>query len=81
MQAETLLNALAYTQAEMQPEKFGETLADLKGIAYTIRYLKANTLVDALSYVQAKALVDTLAQMVAELEPNTLGATFCPLDP
>ena len=25
------------TQAEMQPEKFGETVADLKGIAYTIR--------------------------------------------
>ena len=37
MQAEALLNALAYTQAEMQPEKFGETLADLKGIAYTIQ--------------------------------------------
>ena len=37
MQAEALLNALAYIQAEMKPEKFGETVADLKGIAYTIR--------------------------------------------
>ena len=37
MQAEALLNALAYTQAEMQPEKFGETVGDFKGIAYTIR--------------------------------------------
>ena len=25
------------TQAEMQPEKFGETVADLKDIGYTIR--------------------------------------------
>ena len=48
MQAEALLNALANTQAEMPPEKFGETVADFKGIAYTIRELKANTLVDAL---------------------------------
>ena len=37
VEAEALLNALAYTQAEMKPEKFGETVADLKGIAYTIR--------------------------------------------
>ena len=37
MQAKALVNALAYTQAEMQPEKFGETVADLKGMAYTIR--------------------------------------------
>ena len=37
VQAEAVLNMLAYTQAEMQPEKFGETVADLKGIAYTIR--------------------------------------------
>ena len=81
MQAEALLNALAYTQAEMQPEKFGETLADLKGIAFTILKLKTNKLVDALGDVQAKALVDTLAQMVAELEANTLGAKFCPLHP
>ena len=42
---------LAYTQAEVQPEKFGETVADLKGIAYTMRQLKANTLVDALGDV------------------------------
>ena len=37
MEAEALLNALAYTQAEMQPEKIGETVDDLKGMAYTIR--------------------------------------------
>ena len=37
MQAAALLNALAYTQAEMQPELFGETVADFKGIAYTIQ--------------------------------------------
>ena len=37
MEAEALLNALAYTQAEMQPEKIGETVADFKGMAYTIR--------------------------------------------
>ena len=37
METKALVNALAYTQAEMQPEKFGEKLADLKGIAYTIR--------------------------------------------
>ena len=35
--AEALLNALAYTEAEMKPKKFGETVADSKGIAYTIR--------------------------------------------
>ena len=48
MQTEALLNAMPYTQAEMQPEKFRETVADLKGMAHTIRYLKANTLIDAL---------------------------------
>ena len=37
VEAEALLNALAYTQAEMQPEKISETVADLKGMAYTIR--------------------------------------------
>ena len=37
MEAEALLNALAYTQAEMEPEKFAETVADLKGITNTIR--------------------------------------------
>ena len=65
----------------MQPEKFGKTAADLKGIAYMIRELKANTLVDALRDVLAEALVNTIAHMVAELEANTLGATFCPLEP
>ena len=33
VEAEALLNGLAYTQAEMKPEKFGETVANLKGIA------------------------------------------------
>ena len=33
MEAKALVNALAYTQAEIQPEKFGETVADFKGIA------------------------------------------------
>ena len=37
VQAEALLNALPYTQAEMQPEKIGETVADLKGMTKTIR--------------------------------------------
>ena len=32
-----MINALAYTQAEMEPKKLRETLAALKGIAYTIR--------------------------------------------
>ena len=35
--AKALVNALAYTQAEIQPEEFGETVADFKGIAYKIR--------------------------------------------
>ena len=29
----------------------------------------------------AEALVDTLPQMVAEFQANTLGDTFCPLEP
>ena len=37
MEDDALLNALAYTQAEMQPENFGEIVADFRGIAYTIR--------------------------------------------
>ena len=37
VEAKALLNALAYTQAEMQPEKIGETVADLKEMANTIR--------------------------------------------
>ena len=31
-----MLNALPYTQAEVQSQKFGETVADLEGIAYTM---------------------------------------------
>ena len=33
MEAEALLDALAHTLAEMEPEKFGDTVADLEGIA------------------------------------------------
>ena len=36
VEAEALLIAVAYTQAEMQPEKIGKTVADLKEMAYTI---------------------------------------------
>ena len=37
MEAKALLNALVYTQAEVQPQKFGERVADLEVIAYTMR--------------------------------------------
>ena len=33
MEAEALLDALAHTLAEMETEKFGDTVADLEGIA------------------------------------------------
>ena len=33
MEAEALLDALAHTVAEMEPEKFGDTVADVEGIA------------------------------------------------
>ena len=33
MEAEALLDALAHTLAEMEPEKFGDTVADVEGIA------------------------------------------------
>ena len=61
MDAEALLKALTYTVAEMEPKKFGNALADVEGIAYTIRQLKADTLVDTLGHVYAEPLVDTLA--------------------
>ena len=51
MEAEALLNSLAYTQAEVYPDKFGERVAHLQGIAYTMRSLRANKLVDALGDV------------------------------
>ena len=36
MKAEALLDALAHTLEEIKPGKFGNTLADMEGIAYTI---------------------------------------------
>ena len=37
MEAEELLDVLAYTLAEREPMKIDEYLADVEGIAYTIR--------------------------------------------
>ena len=37
MKAEVLLDGLAYTLAETKPMKIDDTLADVEGIAYTIR--------------------------------------------
>ena len=37
MKAEVLLNVLANTLAEAKPMKINDTLADVEGIAYTIR--------------------------------------------
>ena len=37
MKAEVLLDVLAYTLAETKPMKIDDTLADVEGIAYTIR--------------------------------------------
>ena len=36
MKAEALLDALAQTLEERNPGKFGDTLADVQGIAHTI---------------------------------------------
>ena len=51
MEAEGLVDALAYTLAEMEPETFANTVADVEGIGYTTRHLKANTLFDTLGDV------------------------------
>ena len=51
-------------------------MAIVEGIAYAMRQLKANTLVDILGDVQAEPLVDTLAYVVAELEALNLCATL-----
>jgi len=51
VEAAALLHALTHTLAEMETEKFGDTVADVEGIAYTIRQLKADTLVETLSDV------------------------------
>ena len=37
MEAELLLDVLAYTLAETKPMKIDDTLADVEGVAYTIR--------------------------------------------
>ena len=36
MKAEALLETLAHTLEAIKPGKFGDTLADVQGIAYTI---------------------------------------------
>ena len=51
MKAEVLLDVLANTLAETEPMKIDDTLADVKGIAYTIRWLEADTFVDTLGDV------------------------------
>ena len=51
METKALPDALAKTLAEMDPEKFGDTLADVEGIAFKMRQLKANTLVDTVGNV------------------------------
>ena len=51
MEAEVLLDVLAYTVAETEPMKIDDTLTDVEGIAYTIPKLKAHTLVDTLGDV------------------------------
>ena len=51
MEVEVLLAGLAYTLAETEPRKIDEYLVDVEGIAYTIRQLKADTLVDTLGDV------------------------------
>ena len=37
MEAELLLDVLGYTLAETKPMKIDDTLADVEGVAYTIR--------------------------------------------
>ena len=42
---------LAYALAETKPMEIDDTFADVEGIAYTIRWLKADTVVDTLGDV------------------------------
>ena len=60
MEVEALLHALAQTLAEIEPEKFDDTLAEVEVIGSTIGQLKTDILVDKLSDVQAEPLVDTV---------------------
>jgi len=51
VEAAALLHALTHTQAEIETEKIGDTVADVEGIAYTMGQLKVGTLVDTLGNV------------------------------
>ena len=46
-----MVDALAHTLAEMEPNTFGNTVAHVERIGYTTRQLKANTLFDTLGDV------------------------------
>ena len=48
METEALLDASAHTQAQMEPEKFADTVPYLEDIACPIRQLQADKLVDTL---------------------------------
>ena len=61
MEAESLLNALAHTLAEMEPKKLGDTVPNVKRYCLQDAQLKAPTLVHTLGDVYAEPLVDTLA--------------------
>ena len=75
-ETEVLLNALAHTQAQMEPEKFADTVPYLEDIACPMRQLQADKLVDTLGDVSTKPLVDTLAGMEVGLEAETPYATL-----
>ena len=51
VEADVLLDVLAYALAETEPMKIDDTLADVECIAYTIRWLKADTVLDTLGDV------------------------------
>ena len=59
---------MAHTLAEIKPQKFSDTLADLQEISYT--------LVEAGRYVYAEPVVETLVQTVAVFKTETLRATL-----
>ena len=46
-----MLQVLAHMLAEMEPKKFGDTVADVEGIAKSMPQLNADTLLDTLSDV------------------------------
>ena len=51
VETEASADTLGDRLAEVKAEKVGGTLADVEGIAYTIRPLKADTLVDTIADV------------------------------